>query len=103
MRKILIFGVLLFCLLSCERTIVVDHDSGLVEVGSVSAKINLSEPGTLANALLKYDGVDVVSLTVSGPINGSDIIVIRRLAGVTEDNINTYGELKNLDYLRRRF
>lgn len=97
MRKILILGFLLVCFLSCERTIEVDHNSGLVEIESLSVKINLSEPGTLSNALSEYTGVDVESLVLSGPINGSDIIVIRRLAGVTEDGINTYGELKNLD------
>jgi len=97
MRKILILGALLVCFLSCERTTDVDYNSDLVEVESLSVKINLSEPGTLADALSIYEGVDIESLIVSGPINGLDIIVIRRLAGVTEDGTNTYGELKNLD------
>ena len=97
MRKILILGVLLFCSPACEGTIEIDYESGLVEIESKSVKIDLSEPGTLESALSEYKEVDVVSLTVSGPINGSDISVIRRLAGVTKDGISTYGELKNLD------
>lgn len=97
MRKIFLSGLLLLCSLACEGPIEVNYESGLVEIESKSVKIDLSEPGTLESALSEYKEVDVVSLTVSGPINGSDISVIRRLAGVTKDGISTYGELKNLD------
>lgn len=76
----------------------------------VSVNITLTSPGTLSTYLGSSKKYDVTHLTISGPINGTDLYLIKNLAGCTifprdetPGNYSTplkldkYGKLKYLD------
>lgn len=51
------------------------------ERNDMSREVTLKEPGTLAQLLTDEEKHSLTSLSVSGPLNSSDIIVLRQLAG----------------------
>ena len=54
----------------------------LIGIGSLQAKsVTLKEAGTLTNYISDAELNTLTELTVSGPINGSDIKIIRALGG----------------------
>ena len=62
--------------------------------------VKLSKAGTLAKKLPEKERRFVRKLTISGPVNGDDIDLIRRLSGAVitpEDLSNGYGALQELD------
>lgn len=76
----------------------------------VSVNVTLSSPGTLSTYLGSSKKYDVTHLTISGPINGTDLYLIKNLAGCTvfprdatpgnystPERLDKYGKLKYLD------
>ena len=58
----------------------------LIGIGSLQAKsVTLKEAGTLTNYISDAELNTLTELTVSGPINGSDIKIIRALGGYTKN------------------
>lgn len=61
--------------------------------------VNVITPGTLATLLTEEECSKITSLKVTGSINGADIRLIRRMAGVTEpaDFLSWHGVMTSLD------
>lgn len=68
----------------------------------LSATVNLAEAGTLDEKIDKAKKYDYDTLTVSGPINGSDIKLIREMAGRNATNGLTEGRLHVLNLTNAR-
>ncbi len=62
----------------------------------VSKEITLTEAGTLSTAVGDAKNT-ITSLTVSGPINGADILCLREMAGRNVNGDYTEGKLAELD------
>ena len=64
-----------------------------------SLTVSLTKAGTLSEAITEvgYDPHSITSLTVSGELNGTDIALIRDIAGQDEDGFESGGKLDTLD------
>ena len=79
-KSMLSIALTLFCTASFAQTVVT-----LDKAGDLSKKINDTEKFT------------ITSLTVSGPINGKDVLFLREMAGRDMDGYETDGKLSSLD------
>lgn len=72
---------------------------GLAGMMSLQAKdVILTQAGTLADMLTDEEKATLTELSVSGPVNGSDVLVIRQMAGyVDEDVAGVNGVLETLN------
>ena len=59
--------------------------------------ISITEPGTLASILGEEHITSLRSVKVSGPLNGDDIITLRRMAGAVTDFKQAHGSLMDMD------
>lgn len=66
---------------------------------SLARSIKMEQPGTL-RSLLGDDALKVTSLELTGPLNGDDVALIRRMAGAVDNSIDPTGSLTKL-YLSR--
>lgn len=62
-----------------------------------SLSITTQEPGTLESLLSEKQILGSLSIKVSGPINGDDIKVLRRMAGAKVDGNSSHGVLSEMD------
>ncbi len=97
MKRILTLFLSLCALAACEKSFFIDQDSDRLEYEDKTLDIYVQSPGSLKEILREYEAYNIVSLKISGEINGSDIKQLRYLAGATDSNIRKYGELKVLD------
>ena len=68
------------------------------------AEVTLEEAGTLRQKLSIVDDLmSLTSLTIKGPINGSDLKLIREMAGADVEGNRTAGSLLSLDLSQARF
>ena len=87
-KYLAIFSVIM--LFACTKNLVYqNHDS------TSSVEVILEEAGQLEKLLTDYDTVE--RLTVTGPLNGTDIKFIRSLCGTDEYGHQAEGCLKYLD------
>lgn len=63
----------------------------------VEKEFELAEAGTLSSLIANDEMGYIGTLTVKGNINSSDLLFLRKLAGVDEYNMRTDGYLHNLD------
>ena len=63
----------------------------------VEKDITLEQAGTLSTLISAEEMSNVGTLTLSGNINSSDLLFLRKLAGVDENNERTDGYLRDLD------
>lgn len=93
MRRILFFCMSIWMLISCTQELVYDgnHSSEWE-----SYTVHLTQAGTLTD-LLPENYLEIKSLNVAGPINGSDLKVIRRMCGADEYGNETVGETERLN------
>lgn len=93
MKRILFFCLSIWMLVSCTQELVYDgnHSSEWE-----SYTVHLTQAGTLTG-LLPENYLKIKSLNVSGPINGSDLKVIRRMCGADEYGNETAGETERLN------
>lgn len=68
----------------------------------VSRHVVLQQPGTLASQLSDEEKQTVTSLTISGPLNSTDIMLLRRMAGAVANPFDGLagGSLRTLDMQR---
>ena len=59
--------------------------------------VTLTKAGELSEKIAKAEKFKITSLTVSGPINGSDVLFLREMAGRDIDGVETDGKLATLD------
>lgn len=71
--------------------------------GEHNETVSLAEPGTLGQHLADSTLLKTTSLKVSGPINGTDLALIRYMAGRDTIGGNTGGTLAKLDLSEARF
>ncbi len=71
--------------------------------GEHNEDITLAEAGTLGQQIADSTKLKTTSLKVSGPINGTDLAVIRNMAGRDTNGSNTGGTLAKLDLSDARF
>lgn len=72
-------------------------------IAQQSLTVNVEEPGTLGNYIDESIRLDVTSLTITGSINGTDLGIIRTMAGNGTDGYATEGKLETLDLSGARF
>ncbi len=70
---------------------------------ALSDTINVSTPGTLASLINADKKYSYTSLKVNGNINGSDLLVLRDLAGRDQQGRSTRGGVSKLDISGARF
>lgn len=88
-RQLLFVMLMLLGCLSIQAV-----DDGLITNQVV---INLDEPGTLPQKISASDKYRITNLKVKGDINGTDLGLLREMAGVSVTGEKTDGELANLD------
>lgn len=88
-RQLLFVMLMLLGCLSIQAA-----DDGLITNQVV---INLDEPGTLPQKISASDKYRITNLKVKGDINGTDLGLLREMAGVSVTGEKTDGELANLD------
>lgn len=59
--------------------------------------VTLTTAGTLSDFITEDEKYDITSLTISGPLNGTDILFIREMAGSDNQSNSTKGKLQYLD------
>ncbi|MBO5541162.1 MAG: leucine-rich repeat domain-containing protein [Muribaculaceae bacterium] len=62
-----------------------------------SLTVNVEAPGTLASYIAEDSRMNITALTVKGSINGTDLGLIRTMAGNGTDGYATEGKLESLD------
>ena len=67
------------------------------EQDSEAVEINVSTPGTLASLLPEGAESNVTSLTLTGKINSTDLLTLRRMAGADSNMMPTSGKLSVLN------
>ena len=64
--------------------------SAALVLSAVSAQgqtvISLDKSGTLSEKISNADKYNITSLKISGPLNGTDFILLRDMAGLDQDN-----------------
>ncbi|MCR4853461.1 MAG: C10 family peptidase [Prevotella sp.] len=59
--------------------------------------LEVTEPGTLAELIPEGERLSIDSLTLTGSLNGADLVVVRQIAGRTANGKSTRGQLAYLD------
>lgn len=59
--------------------------------------ITLDAPGTLHENIAESEKYNITELKITGPLNGTDVILLRDMAGTDLDNNTTEGQLARLD------
>ena len=59
--------------------------------------VTLTKAGELSKHITTAEKYKLTSLTVSGPINGTDVLFLREMAGRDVDGMSTDGQLTTLD------
>lgn len=97
--KISVIFLLSLLLLGCSKELDgVNNGNNNVVVGDNMTKIiSLNTPGTLCDYILETEMYDVSSLILSGKLNGSDLLLIKKMAGADEYGNSTNGKLKYLN------
>lgn len=67
------------------------------QVGATTKTVAVAQPGTLGSQITASEKNEITSLTVSGTLNGSDVLFIREMAGVDVEGEPTGGKLTELD------
>ena len=94
---------LILGLFSCTEELVYnpvsndDKSSTVVDGDSKTASITITNAGTLKQSLSSADAMELTSLTIVGPVNGTDLKYIRELAGSDNVGKETLGKLTKLD------
>ncbi len=65
--------------------------------------VQVTQPGTLAECLTEWQRDSVVALKVEGPLNGTDLRLLREMAGSDAEGHGTMGHLSVLDLSGARF
>lgn len=65
--------------------------------------VNVEEPGTLPDKISDADKDRITDLKIIGELNGTDVRLIREMAGVNYYNKETLGNLRKLDLLEASF
>ena len=101
----LYIGLCIAVLLSaCTKELVYETEDGQADFANGQAVVILVEPGTLWEQLSKAnDLMALTSLTISGPINGTDLKLIREMAGADSVGNETRGQLVKLDLSAAQF
>lgn len=68
-----------------------------IESHAQNSKVHVKEAGTLSSILSNKEKLELTSLVLSGEINGTDIVVLRKMAGQKNTQENEKGKLVNLD------
>lgn len=71
--------------------------SGLQLYAAISKNIQVLEAGKLSSLITSEEKNQITALSVSGDINGTDILYIREMAGRDFNGNATEGSLKELD------
>ena len=112
MRKLILYILLCCTLLSCTKELEyirpVEESPSSVDNGdaspiTVSVSVSVVEPGTLQQQIDAKQLMNVQSLTVEGSLNGSDLKLIRAMAGCDAEGIETEGRLIHLDLSKAHF
>ncbi len=64
---------------------------------SAQKVVIVDKPGQLSEKILAEEKFSITDLSVSGPINGDDVILLREMSGIDIDNNETAGKLERLD------
>ena len=60
-------------------------------------RVTLTQAGTLSSQIAAEEKLNITNLSITGPINGTDILFIREMAGAgKEENLSTTGKLTHL-------
>ena len=61
-------------------------------------RVTLTQAGTLSSQIAAEEKLNITNLSITGPINGTDILFIREMAGAgKEENLSTTGKLTHLN------
>lgn len=74
-----------------------------LEIKTIQKTILLSQPGTLAQHITDKEQQTLTSLTIAGPLNGKDVLLLRKMAGATETVFDDGGELRELNLSKAKF
>lgn len=74
-----------------------------LETQTVQKTIHLSQPGTLAQYITDKEQRELTSLTITGTLNGTDLLLLRKMAGATETVFDDGSELRELNLSKARF
>ena len=99
MKRILFSTVvILFVLSSCTKDLKYEGAETDIETseGVVNVTVTITTPGTLSSLLDDY-GDGITKLTVEGPLNGTDVLYLRKLCGTDDFGNETSGSLECLD------
>lgn len=72
-------------------------------IGNKKKVVTMEAPGTLKNIITEGEKFTVTELTIIGEINGTDLLLIREMAGYTASGHHSEGKLKRLDLKNARF
>ncbi len=72
-------------------------------IGNKKKVVTLEAPGTLNNIISEDEKFAITELVITGEINGTDLKLIREMAGYTASGRNSEGKLKRLDLKNARF
>lgn len=72
-------------------------------IGNKKKTVTLESPGTLGRFISEDEKFAVTELVIVGEINGTDLKLIREMAGYTVSGRNSEGKLKRLDLKQARF
>lgn len=64
---------------------------------NAQTEVTLETAGTLKDKISSEDKYTITELKVNGPVNGTDMIMLRDMAGIDLDNNVTEGKLEKLD------
>ena len=65
--------------------------------GALDKSVTISNAGTLSQIITDEEKYEIKSLTITGELNGDDILYLREMAGVDVKGYSTGGVLTNLD------
>lgn len=93
---------LVFILLSCTKELIYTHSeeealTPKIEEKGDSVSVSLSAPGTLSLQLSDMFVMDIKTLIVEGSLNGTDLKLIREMAGCDSKGNETEGKLRKLN------
>lgn len=104
MKKSFLYLMLISAFCSCTKDLVYNPQSSDEQMNKEDSRtVSLVEAGTLRDILSADVGMTLSSLTISGPINGSDLKYIREMAGADKEGKETNGKLVKLDLSQARF
>lgn len=59
--------------------------------------VSLDKAGTLSEKISSAEKYEITNLKISGPLNGTDFILLRDMAGMDQENNKSNGTLETLD------